>query len=67
MRLNYAKATVAVLWVLAMCAIGVVASVTSVFGWTLVAALALLPPLIMSRLWNDASPSISESIHEAVR
>ena len=66
MRLNYTKVAAAALWVLAMCAVGFTIAVTSVTGWTVLAGLALLPPLVIGRLWKD-DPSLSESIHEALR
>ncbi|MBI2220570.1 MAG: hypothetical protein HYU53_05125 [Acidobacteria bacterium] len=66
MRLNYTKTTASALWVVAMCAGGFVIGVTSLTGWTVLAGLALLPPLVIGRLWKD-DPSMSERIHEALR
>jgi hypothetical protein len=66
MKLNYTNAAAAAFWVLAMCAIGVALGTTSVIGWTVLAGFALLPPLVMTRWWKD-DPSLSESIHEALR
>lgn len=66
MQFNYTKTAAAVLWVLAMGAIGLAIGVTSVIGWTIVAVLALVPPFVVRRLSKD-EPSISESIHEALR
>lgn len=54
MRLDYTNATAAALWVLAMCAVGVVGGVTSLTGWTVLAGLGLLPPFVIARWWKDA-------------
>ncbi|HSL23690.1 MAG TPA: hypothetical protein VK886_19315 [Vicinamibacterales bacterium] len=66
MPLNYTKTTAATLWVLAVCAVGFVIGVASLTGWIVLAGLAVLPPLAIARLWKD-DPTISESIHEALR
>ena len=67
MQREYMKVMIAAVWVLAMCAGGWVAPVTSVSGWTVLGVLALLPPIVMLRLWNDPPQSMSESIREARR
>jgi hypothetical protein len=54
-------------WLLAIGAVGLAADVTSVWGWTALAGLALLPPVFMLRVWNDAPQSMTESIREARR
>jgi hypothetical protein len=66
MKVNYTKSAAAAFWVLAMFAIGVALGTTSVIGWVVLAGLALLPPLVIQRLWKD-DPSLSESIHEVLR
>jgi hypothetical protein len=67
MPFEYRKATFAVLWVLAVGAGGFSAHVASVPGWIILATMALLPPLIMLRLWNDPPKTMSESINEGRR
>ena len=67
MQLKYRKMACAAICVLAMCGVGVAAHVTSLFSWTVLACLALLPPLVVLRLWNDPVPSLSESIQKALR
>jgi hypothetical protein len=67
MKFECTKRTFAAVWVLAMCAVGFAADVTSTSGWVILAGLALLPPIVMLRLWNDPPPSMSESIWEARR
>ena len=67
MGLRQIKSTVAAVWVLAAIVIGFVAGVTSLGGLVLLAALGLLPPLALLLLWNDPSPSMSESIQQGRR
>jgi len=67
MRLEYTKATVASLWVLISCVVGLIIGVSSARGLVVLASLGLLPPLAMLLLWNDPPQSIAESIHEARR
>lgn len=63
----YKKATVTVLWVLVMAAVGLTGGVTSVRGWVLLTSLALLPPILLLRLWNEPAQTMSESINAARR
>ncbi len=67
MPVEYRKATLAVLWVLLVSAGGFSVHVASVSGWIILASLALLPPLVMLRLWNDPPKTMSESINEGRR
>ena len=66
MPVNYTKTTAAALWDLAICAVGLAIGVTFPTGWTVLAVLALLPPLLISRSWKD-DRRMSERIHEALR
>ncbi len=66
MKVDYTKIAAAAIWVLAVCAAGVTCGTSSLIGWTVLAGLALLPPLIVQGLWKD-DPSLSESIHEVLR
>jgi hypothetical protein len=52
-----------------MCAVGLAIGVGSLSGWSVLAGLALLPPLVIARLWKDnpTMSAMSESIHEALR
>ena len=67
MRLQQIKSTVAATWVLTAIVVGLVASVRSPGGLVVLAALGLLPPLALLLLWNDPTPSMSESIQESRR
>lgn len=66
MQVNYAKTSAAALWALAICAVGLAIGVTFPTGWTVLAVLALLPPLLISRSWKD-DYIMSKRIHEALR
>lgn len=50
-----------------MAAAGVLAGVDTIVGWSILAALAVIPPFIVMRLWRAPEQSISESIQEALR
>lgn len=67
MQLRSIKAIVAMLWVAAVCAAAIAGSVQSVSGWTLLAGVAVVPPLVMMWLWNDPAQTMSESIQQARR
>jgi len=67
MQLKYRKIACAAVWILAMGVVGVAGHVTSLFSWTVLACVALLPPMVMLRLWKDPVPSMSESIQKALR
>ena len=54
-------------WIAAIVLAGLFFSVTSVLGLTLLAGLALVPPLGMLWLWNTPRESMSESIQKALR
>jgi hypothetical protein len=64
MKLTYTKAALAIAWVFVIAA--VVGSVTSPLGWVVAACLALLPPIVVFRVWNDEQ-TVSESIKEVLR
>ncbi len=67
MELQHYKAALVTVWVLATCTLAIATGVASIPGLAVLAVIAVLPPLIMLRLWNDPPQSISESIHEARR
>ena len=63
----YVKAVVIGVWILAVGVLGYVLGATSFVGWTVLVAMALTPPVVMTRLWRAPSQSMSESIREALR
>jgi hypothetical protein len=56
----------ATLWVLAVTIAGIAGNVNSFLLWTVLAAVAILPPVVM-RWWNEPRQSMSQSIREALR
>jgi hypothetical protein len=67
MTLEHTKASFAAVWAVAICAIGLAADVTFASGQMVLTAVAVLPPLLMWRLWTAPCQSMSESIREAIR
>lgn len=67
MRLVSIKAVIAMLWVVAVAIAGLVGNVNSFLLWTVLAGVALLPPVVMMRWWNDPHQSMSQRIQEALR
>ena len=65
MQLVQTKVTFAIGWVLAMVFIGVAADITSAWGWTFIAGIALIPPVIMMGMWTEPPQTMSESIRNA--
>jgi hypothetical protein len=67
MQLVSIKAVIALVWVSTVSIAGIAANFNSFSGWTILAAAAVIPPLVMTWLWAEPSPSMSESIQEALR
>ena len=67
MQLLSIKRVIAILWVSAMCIIGIAAGLGSFSSWAVLAGIAVVPPLVMMWLWNDPHQTMSESIQEARR
>jgi hypothetical protein len=67
MQLESIKAVFAMLWVSAVCMAGIAGNVNSTSSWTVLTAVAVLPPLVMMRLWNDPRQTISQSIQQVLR
>ena len=65
MQLNSLKAAIVTPWLLALSVVSLVADITSWSGWTIVAALATLPPAMLLWWWRDPPQTLSESIHDA--
>ena len=66
MQLEHAKATLAAVWVLAVCAVAESVNV-SVSNWTVLGCLAVFPPLAMMRYWNHPDQTLSHSIQKVIR
>lgn len=67
MTLQHMRVTLAVLWVLAVGVAGIAADVVSLSGWTILAGVALIPPVVLLKFWNRPPKTLSESIQEALR
>jgi hypothetical protein len=67
MHLVSIKAITAMLWVSVVSIAGIAANVNSFSSWTVLAGVAVLPPLVMMRRWNDPGQSMSQTIQEALR
>lgn len=67
MKTDQLKAAVMGAWVLAVGVLAYISDPTSLTGWTVLAAVAVIPPVVMMKLWHVPSQSTSESIREALR
>jgi hypothetical protein len=67
MQLLSIKRTFAALWVLAACIAGILGNFSSFSSWTVLAGVAVLPPLVMMWRWHDPAQTMSEAIREARR
>jgi hypothetical protein len=67
MELQHYKAAVLIMWVLVACTLGIATGMTALPALALLVVLALVPPLVMMRLWTDPPQTIAESIHQARR
>jgi hypothetical protein len=56
-------------WVVGLGVLAFFLNLSSVFGWTVLAGLGVLPPLIMLKMWNPPGPAktMSESIRDAIK
>ena len=67
MELQKIKSTAAAGWMLSAGLVGFFGGVTAPGSLVVLAALGLLPPLALLLLWNDPSPTMSESIQQGRR
>jgi hypothetical protein len=67
MQTDFVKVALMAAWVVAVGALGYMTGPTSFAGWTLLAVVSLVPPVLMVRLWSPPSPSMSEAIREVIR
>ena len=54
-------------WSIAVVLVAIAIGITSVRNWIVVAAVAVVPPLVLRRFWHAPEQTISESIDEAQR
>ena len=67
MQSDQVKAALMGAWILAVGVLAYISDPTSPAGWTILAAVAVAPPLVMMRLWRVPPQSMSESIREVLR
>jgi hypothetical protein len=67
MNYQYTKIALAAVWILATSIAAIAVGAGSAAGWTVFAAIALTPPIVMTRLWNAPVESMSESIRGVLR
>ncbi len=67
MERRYVKAVITVAWLLVVGAAGLASSLVSGYAWGVVALLAVMPPYMMIRFWNDPPQTMSESIRAITR
>jgi len=67
MQPQHMKIAIVAAWLLGLGALAFWVNLSSITGWTLLLALALLPPLILMRLWRDPVQTMSQRIREGLR
>lgn len=67
MQLMSIKPVIAILWMSAAFIIGFARNVDSFWSWTVLTAVAVVPPVVMMWRWNDPRETMSESIQDARR
>lgn len=67
MQLVSLKAVLATVWVLAVLIAGIAGDLNSLWNWTVLVGVAVVPPMIMMWRWNAPRQTMSESIREARR
>lgn len=67
MQLVSIKAIIGTLWVSAVSVVGIAGNLSSVASWTVLAVVAVVPPLVMMWRWKAPRQTMSESIQEALR
>ena len=61
------KAVLATVWVSVALIAGIAGNLNSVTSWTILAGVAVIPPIVMMWRWNAPRQTMSESIQEARR
>jgi hypothetical protein len=67
MHTDHLKAALIGAWILAVGVLGYILGTTSLAGWTALAIVSVIPPIVIMRLWRAPSQSMSESIREVMR
>lgn len=69
MRTDHLKVAIIVGWVVGLGTLALAVNLDSIFAWTVLVGIGLLPPLVMLKTWNPPAPAqtMSESIREAIK
>jgi len=67
MQTDNLKAALIGAWILAVGVLAYILGTTSLAGWTALAVVSVIPPVVIMRLWRAPSQSMSESIREVMR
>jgi Flp pilus assembly protein TadB len=67
MQLVSLKAVLATVWVLAVLIAGIAGNLNSLWSWTVLVAVAVIPPVVVMWRWSAPRQTMSESIQEARR
>jgi hypothetical protein len=67
MHTDNLKAALIGAWILALGVLGYMLGTRSLAGWTFLAIVSVIPPVVIMRLWRAPSQSMSESIREVMR
>ena len=67
MKTTYVTPSIAALSMIAAIALGLLASVTTVFGWFVLAAAATAPALLFMHYSKPPAQTMSESIQKAIK
>jgi hypothetical protein len=67
MQFTSLKIGIAATWLLAIGALGVFGTVSTMAGWITLVGFGLMPSIFMLRAWRQPSQSISEAIQAEIR
>jgi hypothetical protein len=67
MNLELRKRLIGTVWFITAVIVALALNVGSVAAWGVVAAVAIVPPMVMLRLWSPPADTISQTIHAAKR
>lgn len=67
MQPQHMKIAIVVAWLFGLGALASWVNLSSISGWTLLLALALMPPFILMRLWRHPAQTMSQSIRDVLR
>ena len=67
MQPQHIKIAIVAAWLFGLGALASWVNLSSITGWTLLLAMALLPPFILLRLWRQPAQTMSQSIRDVLR